>query len=145
MQEPGTVYVFDLDGTRWVQTAVFGAPFPSQNDVFGGFVELTDKFLAVGANGDASGARGIGGEASRTDAPLSGAAYLYVETDKGWVPTTYIKPHNTDPDDAFGYAITTNDDTLVVSAQLESGSARGIGTSGPATGSTTSGAVYVFR
>lgn len=145
MTQPGEVYVFDLDGTHWTQTARFGAPFPAESDVFGAFVELTDNFLVIGANGDASGATGVGGDASRTDAPLSGAAYLYVETAEGWVPSTYVKPHNTDRDDAFGYAITTSEDTLVVSACLESGSARGINTTGPATGSTTTGAVYVFR
>lgn len=142
---PGEVYVFDADGDHWNQTALLRSPNPIQLDCFGIGVALSDRGLAIGASGDTSGAKGIGGDPTRTDAKLSGAAYLYAPAADGWVETAYIKAHNTGANDAFGYVIALDAEALAVSATLESGDERDIGGTGASDAQTNSGAVYVFR
>lgn len=141
---PGEVYVFDLDGDRWRQSARLHAPISRETDCFGMDVVLTDSALLIGASGDASGARGVGADPARTDASLSGAAYLYSPTPSGWVQSAFIKPHNTGQGDAFGYALALDGETLVISANLEDSAARGIDATSSSSASN-SGAIYVFR
>jgi hypothetical protein len=142
---PGEVYVFELDGDVVKQTALLRAANPRESDQFGGAVALSDTILAVGALGDSSGSRGIGGDPSRNDARESGAVYLFTPTPEGWVSSAYVKPHNPDPGAAFGCAIAMEGDTLAVTAKLESGGARGIDPEATTGSVTGSGALYVFR
>lgn len=137
--EPGEVYVFEADGEGdgWKQTARLVAPFPRNTDWFGLSLALTDAALIIGAPGDASGARGLTADPSRSDATFSGAAYLFAPTDDGWTQSTFIKPDNAEADDWFGTALATDGQTLVISALFEAG---------PASANIPgSGSVYVFR
>jgi hypothetical protein len=142
---PGEVYVFDTDGEHWNQSAVLRATAPDGSDFFGLAVGLTDTVLAVGAPGDASGARGVSADPKRTDAQYSGAMYLFAETADGWAPSAYIKPHNTDANDGFGWPFAIDGNTLAVGAILESSDEQGFGGMGANNRSQASGAVYVFQ
>ncbi|HKU43346.1 MAG TPA: cadherin-like beta sandwich domain-containing protein [Polyangiales bacterium] len=141
---PGEVYVFDPAGESWSQSALLRAPVSKEIDCFGMDVVLNDRGLLIGASGDSSGARGLGGDPARADAPLSGAAYLFASSPQGWVPSAFIKPHNTDQGDAFGYALAMDHDTLVITANLEGAGGRGVGATGGGT-ALASGAIYVFH
>jgi hypothetical protein len=142
---PGEVYVFEVEGDVVKQTAVLHAANPRQRDQFGGAVALSDSILAVGALGDSSGARGIGGDPSRTDVRESGAVYLFAPTPEGWVSSAYVKAHNPDDGAAFGCAIAMEGDTLAVTAKLENAAARGIDPGATVGSVTGSGALYVFQ
>lgn len=86
----------------------------------------------------------------------SGAVYIYVRTEHGWVPQAYVKASNTDAGDAFGSSLALSYDgaTLAVGAIGEDSTATGV--NGDETINATIiidrqyaqgdiGAVYVFR
>jgi hypothetical protein len=75
----GAVYVFTRSGTTWSQQTYVKASNTGVNDLFGSSVSLTSdgSTLAVGANGESSGATGIDGNQSDNSVTASGAVYLY--------------------------------------------------------------------
>ncbi|MBL0943724.1 MAG: integrin [Hydrogenophaga sp.] len=78
----GAAYVFARGNTGWAQQAYVKASNASAGSRFGRSLALAQNSdgmptLAVGATGDSSGATGVGGDQSRTDALTSGAVYLY--------------------------------------------------------------------
>lgn len=142
---PGEVYLYDLDGDHYRQTAVLRAPNSRDTDLFGSAVALSAFGLAVGASGDGSNARGVNGDDENSGARGAGAAYLFALGPEGWKSTAYLKPNNTGSNDAFAYRLAMTDDALAVGAPLESGTARGVDGSGTNGAALNSGAVYVFR
>jgi hypothetical protein len=141
----GEVYIFDRVGQAWSLSATLTAAVPRDSDFFGSRVALSDSALLVGANGDASGARGVGKDPTRTDGVNSGAAYLFARQGKMWTPSAYIKSANSEPGDDFGYYVALSDQMIVISGLFESSAATGINGDASDNNSSTSGAVYVFR
>jgi hypothetical protein len=140
----GQVFMFERKGAAWAQMRVLSAPVPRTADFYGSSLLLTPTLLAVGANGDPSSATGLQGDMRDTSQRLSGAVYLYARRGSDFELSTYIKPFNTDGQDAFGAELALAGDMLITAAAFE-GSA-GSGINPPPTGSTAnSGAVYVFQ
>jgi hypothetical protein len=77
--ESGAVYVFARSGVTWTQQAYVKASNTEEYHEFGSAVALSgdDKFLAVGARGEASAAKGLNGNQNDNSAPESGAAYVF--------------------------------------------------------------------
>ncbi len=73
----GAVYIFRRDGTSWAQQAYLKASNTGGGDVFGDSVALSGDTLAVGANGEASSATGVGGNQEDNSALVSGAVYIF--------------------------------------------------------------------
>jgi hypothetical protein len=142
---PGEAYVFELQGDRWMQTAVLKGPESRRDDGFGMDVVVSGTTIAVGAAGNPVAPRGFTEMRSTTDARPVGAAYLFGLGPDGWKASAMIQPRELDADDGFGYALAFERDTLVVGAYLESSTARGINGMGASSGSLNSGAVWVFR
>ena len=144
MPPRGQVFMFERKGAAWEQVKVLSAPVPRTADFYGSSLVLTPTLLAVGANGDPSSATGLQGDMRDTSQRLSGAVYLYARRGSELELSTYIKPFNTDGQDAFGAELALAGDMLITAAAFE-GSA-GSGINPPPTGSTAnSGAVYVFQ
>lgn len=134
----GIVYLFDFDGSVWVQTASFKASNPGDDDYFGTAVSLSGdgNYLAVGAEREDSAATGFNGtetEDSDTEtnyAFQSGAVYLFALSDSGWAQEAYIKAPNTNggTQNYFGTAVVLNEDgsALLVGADEEASAATGI-------------------
>jgi hypothetical protein len=102
--------------------------------------------MVIGANGDASAARGAGADASRTDGYQVGAAYVYGKPDgHTWVQTAYLKAQNADSNDAFGQSVAVTADTVFVGAPFESSASRTINGDEGNNNAGKSGAVYVYR
>ena len=141
----GEVYLFERTGQTWTQSGVLAAPVPRASDYFGARVALTDTALLVGSNGESSGARGLNGDASRTDGAGSGAAYLYARQGESWTESAYIKSENSDKTDDFGFYVALSDSTVVVSAIWEASATQGINGNAGDNSASKSGAVYVFR
>jgi hypothetical protein len=141
---PGQVHIFKRIGTRWELMRSLNAPVPRSTDFFGSSVALSATQLVVGGNGDPSGAQGIQGDMNGTSQPLSGAVFLFARNGDAYELSTYVKPSNTDAEDAFGAEVSIAGETLVSASAFE-GSA-GIGIDPATTGSrANSGAVYVFQ
>jgi len=103
--------------------------------------------LAVGASGDSSSAKGVGGDPNDNSAVSSGAAYVFRLDKAGWRQSAYIKASNTEAHDGFGMTIALSADgnTLAVGAHREASDARGINGDQENNLSFSSGAVYLFR
>lgn len=144
----GAVYVFVESGGSWSQQGYLKASNAEDGDRFGDTVSISadGHAIAIGAPGESSNAKGLGGEQSNNSTRSAGAAYLFRRTDGGWEQASYIKASNTDAADIFGRAITLSADasTLVVGASAEQSSSSGIGGNQSNNNAVNSGAVYVY-
>ena len=75
----GAAYGFSRTGTTWAQEAYVKASNTESADYFGQSLSLSadGAYLAVGAWGEASTARGIAGDETDNSASFSGAVYVY--------------------------------------------------------------------
>ena len=154
----GAVYVFTHNTGVWQQAdkGYLKASNPSTNSYFGwsldGGVSAVST-LIVGAPGESSDYTGIKYNSfatSNTNAPLSGAAYIFIKdeinnTDRRQL--AYLKASNTDAADQFGMAVASNGDIFAVGAPYEEGNGTGVNCSGNCQQDNSveeAGAVYTF-
>lgn len=140
----GRVTVFDR-GPPWrADQLVEGPSGPS----FGAALALSSEgqVLVVGHPGDASRATGVDGDQADTSMPRSGAVRVFVRRAGTFEPHAYVKPNNTNANDAFGASVAVSDDgaLLVVGAPGEASAAVGIGGTPFNNSAPVAGAVYVF-
>lgn len=143
----GAVYVFTRTGTTWSFQTFVKASNTDVNDQFGWSVALsgTGTTLAVGAQLEDSAAVGIGGDQADNTAVDAGAVYVFAYAG-AWTQQAYIKASNTGAGDGFGGAVALSSDgnTLAVTAVLEASSATGIGGTQSDNSAAGAGAAYVF-
>jgi hypothetical protein len=77
--ESGAAYLFTRSGATWTQQVYVKASNTEENHEFGSAIALSGdgKFLAVGARGEASAAKGVNGNQNDNSVPESGAAYVF--------------------------------------------------------------------
>jgi len=145
----GAVYVYTRSGTAWSQQAYVKASNPGAGDQFGTSVALSadGSILAVGADGEASAATGLGGDQADNSAGAAGAVYVYTRSGTTWSQQAYVKTSNTGAGDRFGFSVALSADgaTLTVGALEESGAATGLGGNQADNSARAAGAVYVFE
>src|SRR5262249_48713799 len=73
----GAAYVFVRSATNWSQQAYLKPSNPRELGEFGISVAISGDTVVVGADGDFSNATGVNGNQSNTNAPFSGAAYVF--------------------------------------------------------------------
>lgn len=127
----------------------FKASNTGVNDSFGQSVALSDdgNTLAVGAQGESSGAIGIGGDQSDNSASFAGAVYVFTRSAANtWSQQAYVKASNTESLDLFGHSVALSADgnTLAVGAVGEASNAAGIGGDQTNNSLVRAGAVYMF-
>jgi hypothetical protein len=144
----GAVYVFVRSEASWSQQAYIKASNAGASDGFGRSVSLGEdgNTLAVGAENEDSNATGINGDQTNNTASSSGAAYVFTRSGTSWSQQAYIKASNTDAGDVFGLivSLSTDGNTLAVSAQSEASNASGINGDQTDNSVAGSGAAYVF-
>ncbi|NOY92940.1 MAG: hypothetical protein GXP55_17285 [Deltaproteobacteria bacterium] len=144
----GAVYIFTRSGGAWSQQAYIKASNTGAGDSFGSALSLSDdgSTLAVGADGEASNATGVGGNQVDNSASYAGAVYVFTRSGSTWSQRAYVKASNTDAYDAFGVALQLSGDgsTLAVGADGEASNATGVGGNQADNSSGWAGAVYVF-
>ncbi|MCK4342885.1 MAG: hypothetical protein KAY37_14320 [Phycisphaerae bacterium] len=121
-QDAGTAYVFQYDGSNWVEVAKLLATDGAVGDWFGVSVSISGDVIVVGASGDNNS---------------TGAAYVFVKPAGGWADTLnedekLIALDHADGD-VFGCSVTISGDVAVIGAY-------GDDDNGPLTGSA-----YVFE
>ena len=148
LQSTGAVYIFQKTGATWTQQAYVKASNTNQYDNFGGSLALSPdgNTLAVGASGEDSNATGIDGDQNNNSAGSAGAVYVFVRSGTSWAQQAYIKASNTEAGDGFGFnvGLSTNGNTLAVSAVGEKSNATGVNSDQNDNSLTNAGAVYVF-
>jgi trimeric autotransporter adhesin len=104
--------------------------------------------VLVGAPSEDSSATGVSAVAAgNSNAPGSGAAYLFSRDTAVWTQLVYIKASNTGQGDGFGatVAMSSNGDTLAIGAPGEDSSAIGVNGDENNDAMIDTAAVYVFE
>lgn len=146
--QSGAAYVYQRNGSTWVQEAYIKASNANEDDEFGTSISLsTDgNILAVGAYGEKSSATGINGDQENNTLRYAGAAYTFKRHDTTWSQHSYVKATNTDKQDMFGITVSLAGDgkTLAVGASDEGSNATGINGDQDDNTLNGSGAVYLY-
>jgi len=144
----GAVYVFSHSGNSWKQQAYVKAANPAFRNLFGSSLALsTDgNTLAVGSPQQSSNSTGINGDQMNDKAIYSGAAYIFSRNRGVWKQQAFVKASNTEAGDYFGskVALSSDGNTLAVSARGEDSSATGIDGDQGDNSASYAGAAYVY-
>jgi hypothetical protein len=140
----GAAYVFTRSAGVWAQQAYLKASNAGANHNFGGRVAVLGDLLAVSSWTENSDGTGINGEQGNSNAPLSGAVYLFTRSGGTWTQKAYLKASNSNADYEFGVSLALSGDSLAVGAYREDSSATGINGNQADNSAPNSGAVYFF-
>jgi len=144
----GAVYVFVRDGAAWSQQAFIKSSNPGKVDWFGSRLTLSGggNTLAVGAQVEDGGSKGINGKQDNESAEDAGAVYFFTRTGTTWTQTAYVKASNAEAYDEFGSAMALSKDgkLMAVGARGEGSAAKGINGNQNDNSAPGAGAVYVF-
>ncbi len=146
----GAAYVFVRSGTNWSQQAYLKASNAEtgtgfNRDSFGSGVAVSGDTIVIGASGEDSNANTINGDQGNNSAADAGAAYVFVRNGTTWTQQAYLKAANAQQEDAFGTSVALADDTVVVGAIREDGTATGVNGDASNNQIRDAGAAYVFQ
>lgn len=144
--------------SAWRQSAYLKASNPGMFDHFGEggaldghignavAVSADGNTIAVGAQHESSGARGLNGNQNDESAYNAGAVYIYTRSGAAWTQHAYVKASNAGSGDHFGNAVALSADgsTLAVAAFWESSGATGVNANQNDNSIPQAGAAYVF-
>jgi hypothetical protein len=148
----GAVYVFTRSGTLWTQHAYVKATNTDAGDSFSLPALSGDgNTLVVGADSEDSAATGVNNAApgqGDNAAGNTGAVYVFTRSGTTWTQQAYVKASNTEADDFFGTpALSSDGDTMAVTAFIEDSAATGVNNTTPGQGDNSAsgaGAVYLY-
>jgi len=106
----GSAYIFEYDGSRWIQTAKLTASDAAITDLFGTSVAISGDVVVIGA------------PFSSRSKSSAGAVYLFEKPITGWTDMTETGTLNASdekPGDGFGTAVAIDGDFVVVGASQE--------------------------
>ncbi|WP_434421592.1 FG-GAP repeat protein [Nannocystis pusilla] len=144
----GAVYVFARSGSGWSQQAYLKPSNTKPDAWFGASLALSTDgdVLAVGAPGESSSGTGVDAFQTDSEAPASGAVYVFARGEDGWSQREFVKASNAEAEDGFGASVALAGDgrTLVVGAPGEDSGVAGEDDSPHDNAAPWSGAAYVF-
>ena len=117
----GAAYIFRRSGKNWKEQIKLVAPDPMLDDRFGEAVAIYRHTAVVGASKDDDNGKN------------SGSVFVYVFDGESWKPQAKIVPDDLVGSDAFGEAVSLDENTLAVGAPGHTHS-----------GVRFTGAVYIF-
>jgi len=144
----GAVYVFVRTGDKWTQEAFIKSSNPGKEDWFGARLALSGdgNTLAVGAQVENGGSKGINGDQKNQSGEDSGAVYFFTRAAGMWKQAAYVKASNAQAYDEFGSAMSLSRDgkLMAVGARSEAGGSKGVGGNLNDNSAPEAGAVYIF-
>jgi hypothetical protein len=144
----GAAYVFVRSGSTWTQQAFIKASHPGKEDWFASRLTLSGdgNTLAVGAQLENGGSKGVNGNELDQSAEDSGALYLFTRTGATWSQKAYVKAGNAKAYDEFGSAMALSRDgkLMAVGARGEPSAAKGVNGNQNDNSAPGAGAVYIF-
>jgi hypothetical protein len=144
----GAAYVFARNGTTWTEQAFIKSSHPNKEDWFGSRLNLSGdgNTLAVGAQLENGGSKGINGKQDDLSAEDSGAVYLFTRSGTTWTQKAYVKSSNAEAYDEFGSAMALSKDgkIMAVGARGEASAAKGVNGNLNDNSAPGAGAVYIF-
>ena len=102
----GSAYVFRYDGAAWGEEQKLRAADGNVGDVFGYSVAIMGEVAVVGAP-------------MKEHPGLSGAAYVYLRTEGGWVQEPPIRASDAERGAHFGWSVATSGEVAIVGARYD--------------------------
>lgn len=102
------------DSAPSVESSHVGPAYLEANDEFGFSIAVSGDTMVVGAPGESSSARGVGGDPLNNEAAGSGAAFVYRLIDTKWELEAYLKSSNTRFESRFGASVAISGDKILV-------------------------------
>lgn len=149
--ESGAAWVYRNVAGTWIREAYLKASNSHPRAKFGHAVALAGNRLVVGAPEEASAGIGVNGDQTPVTGLRPGAAYVFNRDGAIWAQRAYLKAaeHNhvrEDKGDKFGISVALAGSAVLVGAEADDNPGKGINTAdSTATGSTESGAAYLFQ
>ncbi|MCP3916406.1 MAG: hypothetical protein GY711_12685 [bacterium] len=103
----GAAYIFELQGTVWIETALLTASDADPFDTFGDAVALAGDRITVGASGDSE------------QGSAAGAAYVFELGAAGWQEVRKLQGSQSGTETHFGLSLDLSGDVLAVGAPGE--------------------------
>lgn len=125
----GAVYLYSRSGDFWAQQAYLKSSNPGAGDLFGYSVALSaDGGVLAATAYDEDGSLAGTNEVQDDEAVGSGALYIFSRDGGDWTQQAYLKPSNSERNDAFGVAVAISADgrTVVGTALDEDGMTTGV-------------------
>ena len=119
--DSGAAYIYQYNGSTWVEQAKLQANDKQAGDLFGYSVSTSGDTAIVGAHGEDTGGSN------------AGAAYIYQYNGSTWVEQAKLQANDKQAGDLFGYSVSTSGDTAIVGAHGED------------TGGSNAGAAYIYQ
>ena len=141
----GAVYIFTRADGEWTRTARLTAGNPGDDAAFGVRIALRGDQLIATALHESSAATGINSEIPGTMFTRSGAAYLFERREGEWSQVAHIKADRPGAGDLYGSWVALLGDAVILGAEGEASTARGVDGNPDDDGAPASGAVYVVR
>ena len=133
---------------RGRQQAFIKSSNPGKEDWFGSRLTLSGdgNTLAVGAQVENGGSKGINGNQKDQSAEDAGAIYFFTRAGTTWTQAAYVKASNADAYDEFGSAMALSRDgkVMAVGARSEGSAAKGVNGNQSDNSAQGAGAVYLF-
>jgi len=144
----GAAYVFVRNDGKWTQQAFIKSSHPNRNDWFGSRLTLSGdgNTVAVSAQLEDGGSKGINGDQGNLSAEDAGAIYLFTRNGTTWTQQAYVKAANAKAYYEFGSAPALSKDgkTMAVGSRGEAGGAKGVNGNMNDDSAPGAGAVYIF-
>jgi hypothetical protein len=135
-------------GATWTQQVFIKASNPGKEDWFGSRLTLSGdgSTLAIGAQLEDGGSKGINGDQKDHSAEDSGTLYLFTRNGSTWTQKAYVKASNARAYGEFGSAMALNKDgtVMAVGARSEASAAKGVNGDQNDNSAPGAGAVYIF-
>ncbi len=125
----GAVYLYSRSGNSWAQQAYIKSSNPGAGDLFGYSVALSaDGGVLAATAYDEDGSLAGTNEVQDDEVFGTGALYIFSRDGGDWTQQAYLKPSNSERNDAFGVAVAISADgrTVVGTALDEDGMTTGI-------------------
>lgn len=125
----GAVYLYSRSGGSWTQQAYLKSSNPGAGDLFGYSVALSaDGGVLAAAAYDEDGSLAGTNEVQDDEAVGTGALYIFSRDGGDWTQQAYLKPSNSERNDAFGVAVAISADgrTVAGTALDEDGMTTGV-------------------
>ena len=116
----GAAYIYQYNGSTWVEQAKLQANDKQAGDLFGYSVSISGDTVVVGAHGEDTGGSN------------AGAAYIYQYNGSTWLEQAKLQASDKETNDWFGRSVSISGDTAIVGARYED------------TGGKDAGAAYIF-
>ena len=140
VEEHGARYPVTIDPIA--QQAYLKAHQVNEGDSFGFSVAVSGDTVVVGAPNEDGSTTGINSTPNER-AAQAGAAYVFVRSGTNWTQQAYLKAHQVNMNDQFGWSVAVSGDTVVVGAPFEASSTTGIN-SAPNESAERAGAACLF-